>query len=399
MTRVARFTLVCLAFVLPWEDSLVVPGVGSIGRVLTLLAITTGFLALLAPGGLRLRRPTIFLAAALAFFLWSGLSFFWSADRTATLVQFAIRGQLFLLVFFIWQLATDRAGQLALLQAYVLGCIVAVFSAIFNYVSGSEAVYQRYSASGVDPNEFATILALGIPMAWIIVLSGRNRLLAWLSLLFIPLAIFGILLSSSRGGALVALVGLSIIPLTFAALPRTRRRAVAAVAALGVLGLLAFAPEIGSTFTASVERLAGTSRELSTGTLNERSEIWSAGLTLFESHALLGVGAGAFPEAIARFTHVPKVAHNSFISIMVELGPLGLLLFGAVCLSVAVPLLRLPRLELLSYLVLLITLLIGLVPLTWEGRKFTWFVLALISAAAGTVLGSRQAAPRELRHA
>lgn len=387
MNSVAHALLLMLAFVLPWEDSMVLPGIGSIGRLFSVLLLAASSLALLVPGGIRLRRPSLFLLLALGFVLLSCISLLWSLDPSSTLVQLAIRLQLFLLVFFIWQLVDSPGRRLAVMQAYVLGCCVAALNAVLNYATGSEAVYQRYSASGTDPNEFATILALGIPMAWLIVLSGRHRPLFWPTLLSIPLAVFGVLLTSSRGGALVTLAALACIPLTIAALPRRRRTAVWLVAAMGMSGLALAGPQLADFLSSSLTRLASTSRELSSGTLNERSEIWSAGFRLLEGHVLRGVGAGAFPEAVAPLVGDPKVAHNTFISILVELGPLGLLIFVTALLSVALPLLRLPRQEMICYLLLAGTLVLGLLPLTWEGRKVTWFVLALLTTASTVIVG------------
>lgn len=391
MSSLANVLLLALAFVLPWEDSVVLPGIGSVGRLFSMLLLAAAALALFVPGGIRLRRPSLFLLLALGFVLLSCASLLWSQDQSATLVQLGIRLQLFLLVFFIWQLVDSPKRRLAVMQAYVLGCWVAALNAVFNYLAGSEAVYQRYSATGTDPNEFATILALGIPMAWLLVLSGRHKRLFWPTLLYIPLAMFGVLLTSSRGGALVTLAALACIPLTIAALPRRRKAAVWFVAALGIGGLVLAGPQLVELLGSSLTRLASTSRELSSGTLNERSEIWSAGFALFEGHPLLGVGAGAFPQAVAPLVGMPKVAHNTFISVFVELGPLGLLLFVAALLSVALPLLRLPRYEMICYLLLAGTLVLGLLPLTWEGRKVAWFVLALLTSASTLIVGVKPA--------
>lgn len=386
MNRVAFLVLLAFAFVLPWEDSVMLPGVGSIGRLFSMLLLVTGALALLTSGGVRLKRPTLFLVLFLSFTLWSAASFLWSLDQAATLGQAAIRVQLFLLAFFIWQLVDSSERRLAVLQAYVLGCTAAAGSAIINYLMGMEAVYQRYSVTGVDPNEFATFLALGIPMAWIILISGRHRGLFWPTLLFIPLALLGIVLTSSRGGALVALVALSVIPLTLAAVPRSSRKALWLVAVVSAGGLVIAAPQLAELLDSSLERLSSTTRELSSGTLNERAELWSAGFQLFEEHPFVGVGAGAFPLAVRPFAGIEKVAHNSFISVFVELGPAGLLLLLAMLLTAALPLLRLPRAEGICYLILLGTLALGMLPLTWEGRKITWFILALVTTPAAVII-------------
>lgn len=389
MNRFAYLMLLGLAFVLPFEDSIMIPAVGSIGRLFTALLMLSGMLALFVPGGIRLRRPSLFLLLAGAYTLWSVASIFWTVDQSVMLVQAGVRVQLLLLVFFTWQLLEGEARQLGALQAYVLGSTAAAISAILNYLAGAEAVFQRYSVSGVDPNEFATFLALGIPAAWFIILSGRHRNLFWPTLLFIPLALLGILLTSSRGGALVALVALSAVPLTLSELPSGRKRSFWFAAILAAAGLTLAAPQLVDVFESSIQRLASTSQELTSGTLNERSELWNAGLDLYEQHSLLGVGAGAFARAVGPYAGTENVAHNTYISVLVELGPLGLLLLLSILLSVGLPLLRLPAAQQVCYLILLLTLVLGMLPLTWEGRKITWFMLTLITAAGTLVLSGR----------
>lgn len=385
MNRLAYLLLLGLAFVLPFEDSIMIPAIGSIGRLFATLLLLSGTLALIVPGGFRLRRPSPLLLLASVYLFWSAASIFWTLDQTVMLVQIGTRLQLLLLVFFTWQVLASENRQLGALQAYVLGCSAATVSAILNYLAGSEAVFQRYSVSGVDPNEFATFLALGIPAAWYIILSGRHKRLFWPTLLFIPLALLGILLTSSRGGALVALVALSVVPLTLSALPRSSKRAFWGVTLVTVAGLSVAAPQLVDVFESSIQRLASTSRELTSGTLNERSELWNAGLNLYEQHPLLGVGVGAFPRAIAPYAGTENVAHNTYVSVLVELGPLGLFLLLSILFSTGLPLLRLPTARQICYLILLLTLALGMVPLTWEGRKITWFMLTLITAA-GTLV-------------
>ena len=62
-----------------------------------------------------------------------------------------------------------------------------------------------------------------------------------------------------------------------------------------------------------------------------------------------------------------------------------LLLFVLCLLSVTVPLLRLPDPERRVLLILGLTLVVGLLPLTWEVRKVTWFVMVLMTTM-GTVV-------------
>lgn len=394
MNRLATLALLAFAFVLPWEDSLLVPGVGSLGRISGLLLLVCALPGLFHGNRLRLRLPSVLLLAMTLFVIWSALSYFWSADPAATLRHSVSRLQLLALVFLIWQLIERPQHLQRVMLAYVLGCYVAIGSAVVNFLSGTEFVYQRYSATGTDPNDFATMLALGIPMAWLLIQKRTGGIWFWPLLLYLPAVLGAILLTSSRGGAIVTLLALLVIPLTIRSLDLPRRLGFWFMAGVAALGLIYAAPLVIETVSSSLQRLSSTAAEVASGTLNERADLWEAGRRAFEDAGLLGTGAGAFENTVAPYAGQPKIAHNTYLSVLVELGPVGLLLFLSCLLATALPLLRLRDPERTILLVLLLTLVVGLLPLTWEVRKVTWFVLVLVTAAGTTVIApSRVNAP------
>jgi O-antigen ligase len=150
------------------------------------------------------------------------------------------------------------------------------------------------------------------------------------------------------------------------------------VALLGLLlaGALWLAP------AASRARLASLG---DAGTLHNRTRIWKAGLLALESHAALGVGAGAYPEAVRPSLGRPAlagheyVAHNTFLSILVECGAIGLGLFAALAGATALFVWMMPRTERALWTVMLAAWAIGVSTLSWEQRKPGWLMLALIT--------------------
>jgi O-antigen ligase len=127
----------------------------------------------------------------------------------------------------------------------------------------------------------------------------------------------------------------------------------------------------------SLARLATTTTELQDGTLNGRLITWAEGWQALADRPLLGIGSGAFREAVES----GRVAHNVFLSIGVEVGMPGLLLFLAIlALCGYLALLQALRGNLL-WVVLLTTWLAGAMALTWEPRKQTWLIMTWIIAA------------------
>ena len=116
--------------------------------------------------------------------------------------------------------------------------------------------------------------------------------------------------------------------------------------------------------------------ELEQGSWSGRKAIWSAGLELVRENPVQGVGAGGFRTA----TSSPLVAHNAFLSILVEEGLVGFALFLLLILSLTLPAMGLPTVERNLWLILLVTWVVGVSSLTWETKKATWFLFGLAAA-------------------
>jgi O-antigen ligase len=116
--------------------------------------------------------------------------------------------------------------------------------------------------------------------------------------------------------------------------------------------------------------------------MTHRTLLWEAGLESFRDRAFTGVGAGAYGTAVLRAVDMPYVAHNTFLSVLVELGVAGALLFIALLGSLFYSALRMPYLERCLWTVLLLTWAVGVLALTWDYYKPTWFLFGLLTAQA-----------------
>ena len=377
MAKAAFALLWCFVLVLPWDVFLNLPVLGSIPRIIGLVASVVGVLYVLARQ--RVRRLSWFHLLAALFVLWAGVSSVWSIDVEATRTLFFTYLQLVVFAWLIWEVAWSPARQRALLQAYVLGASIAAVVTIRNYLAGATFFsgapptdIARFAALNQDPNELGLTLALGLPMAWYVSLSREPRA-AWLWRLYLPLAIPAILLTGSRGSVLSALVGLSIIPWTLGRLRLRTKLALYALVAASLLLASKVVPE------ASLARIASTQSDIEAGYFGGRGAIWLAGLEVAREHPLVGVGAGGFEEAVEPTIHQEMVAHNVFLSILVEDGLVGLVLFVAMILATLVPLRQLPLVQRRFSTVLLLALAVGSLSLSWGHRKQFWFVLGMLA--------------------
>jgi O-antigen ligase len=400
MNKLAYLLLWITVFATPWQRTVLIDGVGTFARVAGLAAFAVGCVAIAESRGMR--RPALFHVWAVGFVVWSGMTLFWTLDTDATVVRFGSYLQVAGLLWLIWELAPTHERRMLLFQAYVLGAYVSATAIILNYLEGQAlltrggVVRPRFAPSGFNPNDVAFLMVLALPMAWHLGTLHGPLLLRWINRLYLLIAMLAILLTGSRSGLLLLPIALLIVPWTVSQLSlRTKVVMLIILAAAATVAWKYVAP-------AALARLATTRAELEQGTLNTRKVVWKAGLHLFPSHPLGGVGAGAFEEAVVPFLGYQKTGHNTYLTVLLEQGIVGLTLFLLALVSVFLHIPAAPPRERRFFTVLLLTLCLGLIPRTWQDEKQLWIVLALLlnpAAACQPVPKVLNRMPRVLQHA
>jgi O-antigen ligase len=101
-------------------------------------------------------------------------------------------------------------------------------------------------------------------------------------------------------------------------------------------------------------------------------------LAIFSEHPLLGVGSGS----LGTDSLLGTVAHNTFLSVLAELGLIGLSFFVVILAIVVHQAANQPKWLSWLWLTVLAIWVIGVFTLTWEYRKTTWLFLSLIVISA-----------------
>ncbi|MDQ3136657.1 MAG: O-antigen ligase family protein [Gemmatimonadota bacterium] len=391
MTSVAYGALWFFTFALPWENIIVIPGVGTISRLAGMLALGLAVLAAVVSG--RFRRWRFFQTGALLFVIWSawntyGGGYAFYGDYEMMTAKFRTYVQLLAVLWMIWELAPNERRVRGLLVAFVAGAAVASLNTIFVYRTQGGTL-SRFAAVGFDPNDLAATLALALPMAWYLSITYRHPVLRWASRLYLPLAFVAIGLTGSRGGVLAAFTGLLIVPATTTRLS-AGRIAMAAITLVASAALaLAYIPD------ATLQRIGSTRAEVEEGTMNGRLRIWKAGVEALVQEPLIGYGTGGFDRAVRPILRYGQVAHNTFLQVIVEQGILGfvlwLLMYGAAFQQV----LTMPLLQRRFGYVVLATLGVVFMPLTWDNQKAAWVIPALLVGLAAAVVRANAAATAE----
>lgn len=365
-----------VVFAIPWENVLMLPGVGTITRLLGMVAVAVAICVILVRG--RVRRPNAFHWFALAFLLYGCASLFWTIDRQESVMRVWKNLQIIALLWLIWEATATVKRREGLMQAYVLGAWVTVYQTYEMFRAGIGRVGgTRFAASeNFNPNDMGFLLVLALPLAWHLSITHRNVLLRWVNRLYIPAGVFTISLTGSRSGLILACLALCIVPWSLPQLNLRLKVVTAAIMTAGVVLALTYAPE------RTIERLSTTSSELTSGDLNDRTEIWRAGMEVLPEYMMVGAGAGTYSTAVRSTLGADHSAHNTYVSVVVEQGLVGLVLF-VVLLAISFQHARLaPPAERKLLLVLWLTLFVGLTPRAWEDKKVTWLVFGLLNASA-----------------
>lgn len=373
MTSLAYAALWIFVFSVPWERIIVLSETSIVTRLTGTLALLLALVAVVTSA--RVRRLHGFHVAALLFVMAAAAGLYGVRMKEIP-DKFLTYVQLLLMVWIIWELAPSKQRVVGLMTAYVFGAYVAAFDTLLLYrSSGGKLV--RFAAGNADPNDHAMVLALGLSMAWYLGMTSRRLFMRWAYRAYLPVAIVVIGLTGSRGGMLAGMVALLIVPLTMTKMSPARMAT--AIVILGISGAVAvtYVPQ------RLVDRFASTGGEVQDLSFGGRFKLWMAGVRAFTQKPVMGYGTSGFTRAVGgQLGAYTQVAHNSFLSVLVEQGLVGLLFYLMMFVAVFLALMRLPTLERRFGLILLATLGVAMLPLTWEHRKAAWFVLAALIGLA-----------------
>lgn len=275
------------------------------------------------------------------FVLWAALSYRWSVAPDYTLERFATDVELLTVPLLIWMLCPSEGRCLALLDAYILGSIVTAGQTLQRFLSGTQTFYNRFATAGFDPNDLALTLALSLPMAYYLSLRRKPKW-QWLYGVHVLAACFAIFLTASRGGTLAMAAGLSLI-LADARLRSDRGHA-----------------------QRSQRVVARRMARFSARSLRRHRQRERIRRRVFPPSASRGI--------LRRW----RTTH--FISVLVETGVVGFVLFAGLLLLMAAMAARLNWLERCFWLTMLAVWAVGVSALTWEYRKPTWFLFGILIA-------------------
>jgi O-antigen ligase len=253
---------------------------------------------------------------------------------------------------------------------------------------GGGDVRGRFSAGGMDPNDYACLLAI----VFIVSFYGLMRRSKIAAYVLAVLILIGILISQSRTG----LVALAAAPLFGLFVPRLTARLAGrtliaySLAVVAFAGLIFTVPSIGEQVS---ERYATLSEYEDEETWSGRWSLWQGAAQVIAAQPVLGVGAGNFPYVASAYSarvvqmeldrEGSGVAHNMFLSVGSELGLVGLTLFLTILLLTlrrALGFVQHGSALGTGLFLGLVTFMIAGMTLTWEYQKIGYFLYGSVLA-------------------
>jgi O-antigen ligase len=356
-------------FSIPCENIIVVDRIGTIGKLVGVMAFIAGIITVITYG--KIRKALVEHRILYCWFYWSLLTCLWSIDINQSLLRCFTYGQLILMIWLLWQMTQGKEKVDGLLCAYIAGSYVSIGFTIYNYAANNQVVWQRYSADGFDPNELGLMLSLGIPISLYLAYSTKRLICIFLFRLFFVSAWVAIILTASRAAFVCAVIA-SLYAFIYLIKISFRSKIIITLFFLSTMPFIfQWLPET------SMNRLATIEGEVRSGTLNNRMTIWKEGVYVAIDNILIGTGAGTFSIAVEKSLKHSAVAHNLYLTILVEQGIIGFVLFSLYVTMVTKTILQMPKVEKYFWLITIVVWAVGVFTLTWDGRKATWFILAM----------------------
>ena len=372
LRRIAYIALWAYFFTVPFEYSFVLrEPLESYARVTGELVLLVGTAAVIVTG--RARRWKAFHWLALLYLLLVSISLLWDQSPTEE-AEHALRQylQAVPVLLLSWEFARSVRERTHLIFGYLVGGLISALLIMREAFLLHRALYSafRYSVEAWNPNELAIVFAVGLPLALYLALDRSLRassIQVWTGWLYLALGSLGLLLTGSRTGLVVGVVGFGATPFLLSRSSRARIYTLLAIfASLLCVGL--------TLIPAGTWHILSTvGSQVQSGDLDERVKVWRFGWQAFLESPLFGSGVGSFRWASGTLYN----AHNTYLEVSVEQGVAGLLLILGLILSLFARLKHATASGQVAGIFLLLTWVVAATVGHLAESRVTWVVFSL----------------------
>ncbi len=357
-------------FTVPWENSVTLAGWGTISRILGLLVSYCGLIEIIRT---RWIKPAPWLLAGfLLYSLYSVINAMGSPQMDIALVRVSSLIQSVIMIISLIQVTDSFEKYRLFLWAFVLGNIVQ-FAITITYANPLDPDFYRLRAENYNPNNIAFLLSMGVVTAWILLVdhSPRHRIFDAICVAAMISFTVGILLTGSRGGLIALAAGYLIILVSY--LRSNIRKWYKPIGVVVVCLLL-----VQTLMPQSLWLRYSTLLNLETSTLEGRQGIWEAGLEAVQQSPIFGIGIGTYADVSLEALGREFTAHNTFVSIYVEQGIVGLALFVVPLALMLFQVWRFPHHQNYYGVAMIVVIIAMSLTATLHWNKVIWLVFGLL---------------------
>ena len=337
--------------------------------------VSFGLVLLIFALGEKFPRFNILHVFLLSYFFWTSLSYIWTTTPGDTAWRLFLLNFYFMIMLIVYWYSINSKAKLD--QAYLAIFLAILFLArIVNYnynmgfqEGGGES--GRYTAYDIGANEMAITLGLGMTFALYLSSVFKKNWVRLLILATIPLFINASFLTGSRMGFVILLIGMIFGIYQISRMQKFEKIVVALAFVFSIKSVISNIPK------ELTQRVFSTWHNASTGNFNEREVIWQIGFDGFKEQPFFGRGMDSFTR-MSNNAHMDLEAHNTYISILVEYGIIGFLIYGLVISGLLLFILRLKGVDRLFPLILMIQLLFAQLTTNLQDNTILWSFYALI---------------------
>jgi len=305
---------------IPFDAVLSVTGIAKITTVTKILGILT-ILVLLLKGSFerKFKHPDSATIWVALFVLYGVLSISWAIEPGLILSR--IPTAIGLLIFYVIASSYKiNEKEFNILKYCIfIGAIIASLYSIYDFIIG-KTLFQRATITLNDqvmnPNALAFALLMPLSICTGMMIKQNERIKKLLLITIFGVMLLAIFLSGSRK----CLLGAGVIFIVYSFLAQKRVTFWIIAIAIGSI-IISFVPDM------IVERAMHLVKDRGAG----RLDIWTVGLKGLEKYFLLGAGLDNFPavydqymDYAPHFVGFRRGPHNIYLSVIVELGIVGL---------------------------------------------------------------------------
>lgn len=278
---------------------------------------------------IKIIKNSKFTYLLLFFTLISGLSILYSIDKSNSLDEFIRIVGIVIIYFYARLIIKDKKDFLHLLAIIILGTIIPIRAAIFQFFTGSgwwDKTIMEYRIQGtfLHPATFAFYLLILLPLIWTLIKNNKPKIIK--AFFLVLLLSFSLLIMATL--ARVAWLGALLMLLVYGALKNRK------------ILILSFLILFISYLTVPVinNRINDVFSPKYNSSFSTRLRIYETSLPAFFKSPLIGQGLGSFDQIHLKLNDEAKSyeslqAHNDYLRLLIELGLIGLFLYLGIFLT------------------------------------------------------------------